>query len=79
MIGHLLGHADPIFKVKSLISPSMLLSCSGDHSVRIWDTKSSKILEEIKPKILDYHKMAVRDFILVNSTLLVTGSFDETI
>jgi WD40 repeat protein len=57
----------------------MLISCSGDHSVRIWDTKISKILEEIRPKILDYHKMAVRDFILVNNTLLVTGSFDETI
>jgi len=65
--------------IKQLIKPEYLVSCSGDHSVKIWDTSSSGLLESIKAKTINNHKMAVRDVILINSNQLVSGSFDETI
>ncbi|CAD8188963.1 unnamed protein product [Paramecium octaurelia] len=77
--GQLQGHSDPILMIKQLIKPEYLVSCSGDHSVKIWDTSSSGLLDSIKAKTINNHKMAVRDVILINSNQLVSGSFDETI
>ena len=56
-----------------------MVSCSGDHSIKIWDTSSNGVLENIKAKTINNHKMAVRDVILINNNQLVSGSFDETI
>ncbi|CAD8100267.1 unnamed protein product [Paramecium primaurelia] len=77
--GQLQGHTDPILMIKQLIKPEYLVSCSGDHTVKIWDTSSSGLLENIKAKTINNHKMAVRDVILINNNQLVSGSFDETI
>ncbi|CAD8200473.1 unnamed protein product [Paramecium pentaurelia] len=77
--GQLQGHTDPILMIKQLIKPEYLVSCSGDHTVKIWDTSSSGFLESIKAKTINNHKKAVRDVILINSNQLVSGSFDETI
>ncbi|CAD8085988.1 unnamed protein product [Paramecium primaurelia] len=77
--GQLQGHTDPILMVKQLIKPDYLVSCSGDHSIKIWDTSSNGVLENIKAKTINNHKMAVRDVILINNNQLVSGSFDETI
>ncbi|CAD8109163.1 unnamed protein product [Paramecium sonneborni] len=77
--GQLQGHTDPILMVKQLIKPEYLVSCSGDHSIKIWDISINGLLENIKAKTINNHKMAVRDIIIINNNHLVSGSFDETI
>lgn len=45
------GHTDPVTNVKfSPIDENLLLSCSGDKTLKLWDTRTNKLIKSEKTK-----------------------------
>jgi WD40 repeat protein len=81
VISELSGHTEPVWSLSWHPSGTLLASCSGDKSVRIWGRENNAASPwNCKSELIGGHKRAVRSVAYApNGQVLATASFDSTI
>ncbi|MBN3321953.1 APAF factor, partial [Atractosteus spatula] len=72
-VSTLRGHTKPVQHCEFTADGQTLITCSEDATIRVWDWRSSEC------KVLEGHTEQVKKFILLDSSRLLSWSFDGTV